>query len=73
VNFNPCGAIVDWGRDEYTEEVQVFRNDDRTEKILWYNVPDTNPVLDVPSFMFNRINLRDKQNEDGTPMVDLST
>lgn len=52
--------IVDWGTVSYREKVRPFRNSDREVEIIWYPVPDTNPVLDVPSFTFNQINLADQ-------------
>lgn len=50
--YNPCGALVEWGRHRYRTECRFFRDSDVTATIVWYpchedaeELPYDHPIL----------------------------
>lgn len=57
--YNPCGAIVDYGRFRYSTDCRFFRDSDVTAKIVWYPALPDAVELPFPSAITQSIWDRD--------------
>lgn len=49
IPYNPCGAIVEWGRFRYDTGCRFFQNSTREDVIRWYPAVEGARVLGFPS------------------------
>jgi hypothetical protein len=66
--WNPCGAVVDYGRYPFTETIRPFRDSDEEVTIRWYPAREDAPVLPFPSCIYNRSWDLDQVEAGGQPL-----
>lgn len=67
MGYNPCGAIVEWGRHRYKTAVRFFRDSDQEQQIQWYPALPDARALPWPSAIHQEIWDRDNYSQ---PIVD---
>jgi hypothetical protein len=58
--YDPCGRVVDIGRDAYTTSARLYPDSDRVFRIRWYQALPTARLLGVPSALNNLVFERDR-------------
>lgn len=69
MRWNPCGAVVDFGRYPFTETVRPFRDSDTEVELVWYPAGDSVPALPYPSALFVQSWDRDQVDRLGVPLT----